>query len=53
MVEEKEEKLALLEKRLVANVDFDHQALQVLGFSYGYLLHVGHLCGCYSPTECQ
>jgi hypothetical protein len=25
----------------VANVDFDDQALQVFGFSYGYLLHVG------------
>jgi hypothetical protein len=37
---EEEKKLARLEKRLVANVDFDDQALQVL-FSYGYLLHVG------------
>jgi hypothetical protein len=30
--EEGEEKLTGLEKRLVANVDFDDQALQVLGF---------------------
>jgi hypothetical protein len=32
MTEEEEEKLTCLEKRLVANVDFDDQALQVLGF---------------------
>jgi hypothetical protein len=30
--EEEEEKLARLEKRLVANVDFDDQALHILGF---------------------
>jgi hypothetical protein len=34
--EEEEKKLAHLEKRLVANVDFDDQALHVLGF------HTGH-----------
>jgi hypothetical protein len=32
MTEEEEKKLTCLEKRLVANVDFDDQALQVLGF---------------------
>jgi hypothetical protein len=32
MTEEEEEKLTLLDKRLVENVDFDDQALQVLGF---------------------
>jgi hypothetical protein len=32
MMEEEEKKLTRLEKRLVANVDFDDQALQVLGF---------------------
>jgi hypothetical protein len=32
MTEEEEEKLTHLEKRLVANVDSDDQALQVLGF---------------------
>jgi hypothetical protein len=30
--EEEEEKLTRLEKRLVANVDFEDQALQVFGF---------------------
>jgi hypothetical protein len=37
MTEEEEKKLARLEKRLVANIDFDDQALNILG----YLLHVG------------
>jgi hypothetical protein len=36
MTEEEEKKLTHLEKRLVAHVDFDDQALQVLGF------HTGH-----------
>jgi hypothetical protein len=36
MMEEEEEKLARLEYRLVANVDFNDQALQILGF------HTGH-----------
>jgi hypothetical protein len=31
-LEEEEEKLSHLEKRLVANVDFDNQALNYLGF---------------------
>jgi hypothetical protein len=30
--EEEEKKLARLDKRLVANVDFDDQALHILGF---------------------
>jgi hypothetical protein len=29
---EEEEKLSHIEKRLVANVDFDDQALHILGF---------------------
>jgi hypothetical protein len=32
MAEEEEKKLTRLEKRLVSHVDFDDQALQVLGF---------------------
>jgi hypothetical protein len=32
MTEEEEKKLSRLEKRLVANVDFDDQALHILGF---------------------
>jgi hypothetical protein len=40
MTEEEEKKLARLEKRLVANVDFDDQALNILG-RHRYLLHVG------------
>jgi hypothetical protein len=32
MTEEEKKKLARLEKRLVENVDFDDQALNVLGF---------------------
>jgi hypothetical protein len=40
MTEEEKKKFTHLEKRLVANVDFDDQALQV-GFSYIYFLHVG------------
>jgi hypothetical protein len=40
MSEEEEKKLARLEKRLVANVDFDDQALNSLGFDR-HLLYVG------------
>jgi hypothetical protein len=36
MTEEEEKKLARLEQSLVANVDFDDQALHILGF------HTGH-----------
>jgi hypothetical protein len=32
LTEEEEKKLSRLEKRLVANVDFDDQALNALGF---------------------
>jgi hypothetical protein len=32
MMKEEEKKLARLKKRLVANVDFDDQALHILGF---------------------
>jgi hypothetical protein len=41
--EEEEEKLTRLEKRLVANVDFDDQALQVLGFHTDIYYMLGHL----------
>jgi hypothetical protein len=40
---EEEEKLNRLEKRLVANVDFDDQALQVLGFYTNIYYMLGHL----------
>jgi hypothetical protein len=43
MTEEEEKKLARLEKRLVANVDFDDQALQVLGFHTDIYYMLGHL----------
>jgi hypothetical protein len=43
MTEEEEKKLTCLEKRLVANVDFDDQALQVLGFHTDIFYMLGHL----------
>jgi hypothetical protein len=43
MTEEEEEKLARLEKRLVANVDFDDQALNLLGFGMDIHYMLGHL----------
>jgi hypothetical protein len=43
MTEEEEKKLAHLEKSLVANVDFDDQALQVLGFHTNIYYMLGHL----------
>jgi hypothetical protein len=43
MTEEEEEKLARLEKRLVANVDFDDQALNLLGFDTNIYYMLGHL----------
>jgi hypothetical protein len=43
--EEEEEKLYRLEKRLVANVDFDDQALNALGFGMDIYYMLGHL-GC-------
>jgi hypothetical protein len=43
MTEEEEKKLARLDKRLVANVDFDDQALQVLGFHMNIYYMLGHL----------
>jgi hypothetical protein len=43
MMEEEEEKLARLEKRLVANVDFDDQALNLLGFGMDIYYMLGHL----------
>jgi hypothetical protein len=41
--EEEEEKLTRLEKRIVANIDFDDQALQVLGFHTDIYYLLGHL----------
>jgi hypothetical protein len=41
--EEEEKKLSRLEKRLVANVDFDDQALNYLGFSTDIYYMLGHL----------
>jgi hypothetical protein len=43
MSEEEEKKLALLEKRLVANVAFDDQALNSLGFGTNIYYMLGHL----------
>jgi hypothetical protein len=43
MSEEEEKKLAHLEKRLVANVDFNDQALNSLGFSTNIYYMLGHL----------
>jgi hypothetical protein len=43
MSEEEEEKLSRLEKRLVANVDFDDQALNSLGFGTNIYYMLGHL----------
>jgi hypothetical protein len=42
---EEEKKLAHLENRLVANVDFDDQALNSLGFGTHTYYMLGHL-GC-------
>jgi hypothetical protein len=42
-MEEEEKKLTRLEKRLVANVKFDDQALQVLGFHTNSYYMLGHL----------
>jgi hypothetical protein len=55
MTEEEEEKkkLARLEKRLVANIDFDDQVLHMLGFHTDIYYMLGHLGGCNSPTECR
>jgi hypothetical protein len=43
MTEEEEKKLTRLEKRLVENVDFDDQALQMLGFHTDIYYMLGHL----------
>jgi hypothetical protein len=40
---EEEKKLSRLEKRLVANVDFDDQALNSLGFGTDIYYMLGHL----------
>jgi hypothetical protein len=41
--EEEEKKLSRLEKRLVANVDFNDQALNYLGFGTDIYYMLGHL----------
>jgi hypothetical protein len=41
--EEEEEKFTLLEKRLLENVDFDDQALNILGFGTNINYMLGHL----------
>jgi hypothetical protein len=41
--EEEEKKLSYLKKRLVANVDFDDQALNSLGFGTNIYYMLGHL----------
>jgi hypothetical protein len=41
--EEEEKKLSRLEKRLVANVNFDDQALNALGFGMVIYYMLGHL----------
>jgi hypothetical protein len=41
--EEEEKKLSRLEKTLVANVDFDDQALNSLGFGTDIYYMLGHL----------
>jgi hypothetical protein len=43
MTEEEEKKLTRLEKRLVANVDFNDQALNILGFDTDIYYMLGHL----------
>jgi hypothetical protein len=51
--EEEEKKLSRLEKRLVANVDFDDKALNSLGFGTDIYYILGTLDGCNSPTGCR
>jgi hypothetical protein len=41
--EEEEEKLSRLEKRLMANVNFDDQSLNSLGFDTNIYYMLGHL----------
>jgi hypothetical protein len=43
MSEEEEKKFSRLEKRLVANIDFDDQALNSLGFNMDIYYMLGHL----------
>jgi hypothetical protein len=43
MSEEEKKKLARLEKKLVATVDFDNQALNSLGFGIDIYYILGHL----------
>jgi hypothetical protein len=53
MMEEEKKKLAHLEKRLVANVDFDDQGLNLLGFSTDIYYMLGHLGWVQFSNECR
>jgi hypothetical protein len=53
MSEEEEKKLARLKKRLVANVDFDDQALNLLGFVTDIYYMLGHLGWLHVSTYCN
>jgi hypothetical protein len=50
--EEEEKKLSRLEKRLVANIDFDDQALNALDFDTDIYYMLGNLGWVQSPTGC-
>jgi hypothetical protein len=50
---EEDKKLSRLEKKLVANIDFDDQALNALGFGTDIYYMLGHLGGCNSPMGCR
>jgi hypothetical protein len=51
--EEEKKKLSRLEKRFVANFNFDDQALNYLGFGMAIFICWGTLDGCNSPTGCR
>jgi hypothetical protein len=53
ILSEEEKKLSRLEKRLVANVDFNDQALNALGFGTDIYYMLGTLDGCNTPTGCR
>jgi hypothetical protein len=48
-----EKKLSRVGKRLVANVDFDDQAHNALGFGIDIYYMLGTLDGCNFPTGCR
>jgi hypothetical protein len=53
ILSEEEKKLSRLEKKLVANVDFDDQALNYWVLARTYIICWGTLDGCNSPTGCR